>query len=102
MEAELAAETPAQKADRIKRLETNRRTTSEQVKKQPLSTGPSIVRNTRGVTIGMTRDEALASSWGKPQSINRTTSATGTIEQWVYGGQNYLYFNNGILTSYQN
>ena len=41
-------------------------------------------------------------SWGKPESINRTTNQYGVHEQWVYGGRNYLYFDNGKLTSIQN
>ena len=56
----------------------------------------------KGVNVGMTKAQALASSWGKPQSINTTTSAYGNREQWVYGGRSYLYFENGILTTVQN
>ncbi len=56
----------------------------------------------QGVTIGMSKEQALASSWGKPQKVNRTISAYGEREQWVYGGSNYLYFENGTLTSIQN
>jgi hypothetical protein len=56
----------------------------------------------QGVRIGMTSDDVLASSWGRPQSINRTTNAYGTHEQWVYGRGSYLYFDNGKLTSIQN
>ena len=55
-----------------------------------------------GVRIGMTKAQALASNWGRPNSINKTTTASGTHEQWVYGGGNYLYFENGELTSIQN
>lgn len=55
-----------------------------------------------GVYIGMSTIEVLASKWGKPQSVNRTTSSSGTREQWVYGGKNYLYFENGMLTTIQN
>lgn len=55
-----------------------------------------------GAYIGMSKDEALQSSWGRPESINRTINAAGTREQWVYGGHNYLYFDNGVLTSIQN
>jgi hypothetical protein len=55
-----------------------------------------------GASIGMSKDEAIASSWGRPESVNRTTNAYGTREQWVYGGGNYLYFENGVLTSIQN
>ena len=56
-----------------------------------------------GVRIGMSADAVLAkSSWGKPASVNRTTTAYGTREQWVYKGHNYLYFTNGVLTAIQN
>ncbi|KLU63312.1 hypothetical protein CEB3_c02920 [Peptococcaceae bacterium CEB3] len=57
---------------------------------------------TRGVRIGMTEQQVLDSMWGKPEEVNRTISQYGTDEQWVYGGNNYLYFENGILTSIQN
>lgn len=52
--------------------------------------------------IGMTKDEALKSTWGKPKDINKTTTKYGTDEQWVYNGNKYLYFENGILTTIQN
>ncbi|BCZ47613.1 hypothetical protein psyc5s11_36800 [Clostridium gelidum] len=60
------------------------------------------IRKTKGVSIGMTKSEVLASSWGKPKDINKTTTKYGTNEQWVYSGNRYLYFDNGILTSIQN
>lgn len=59
-------------------------------------------RKREGVSIGMTQQQALDSSWGRPSHINRTTTAAGMREQWVYGGGNYLYFSNGILVSIQN
>lgn len=55
-----------------------------------------------GVSVGMSEQDVRDSSWGPPASINRTTTASGTREQWVYGGRNYLYFENGRLTSIQN
>ena len=56
-----------------------------------------------GVRIGMTTEQVLKeTSWGKPRSINRTTTAYGTREQWVYSNSNYLYFTNEVLTSIQN
>lgn len=58
-------------------------------------------KKSEGVSIGMTKEEVLASSWGRPQSINTTTYSFGVHEQWVYGG-GYLYFENGILTAIQN
>lgn len=59
-------------------------------------------RRSRGVILGMSPEEVRASSWGRPKSVNTTTGAYGTHEQWVYGGQNYLYFENGRLTTIQN
>lgn len=56
----------------------------------------------QGVRIGMTPEEVIQSMWGKPEKINRTTSAHGVREQWVYGGGNYLYFSNGKLETIQN
>lgn len=52
-------------------------------------------------TIGMTTEEAENSSWGKPESINNTTTAYSVREQWVYPNFNYLYFQDGILISFQ-
>ena len=54
------------------------------------------------VFIGMTSDEVLKSKWGEPRKINRTTTAYGVREQWVYEGYKYLYFEDGILTTIQN
>lgn len=56
----------------------------------------------RGVTVGMTAEQVIGSNWGKPSSVNTTTTAYGRREQWVYGTSgNYLYFDNGTLTSIQ-
>lgn len=52
--------------------------------------------------IGMTKTEVENSTWGKPNKINKTTTAYGTREQWLYGNGRYLYFENGKLTSIQN
>lgn len=55
-----------------------------------------------GVRVGMTANEARNSNWGKPNNINRSTTSNTVREQWVYGGNSYLYFENGTLTSIQN
>lgn len=52
-------------------------------------------------TIGMTKVQAENSTWGKPIRINKTTTSYGVHEQWVYYGNRYLYFDNGLLTSIQ-
>lgn len=69
---------------------------SENEKREALSKKP-------GARIGMSAKQVREStSWGEPEKINRTTSARGTHEQWVYGGGNYLYFRNGKLVTIQN
>lgn len=54
-----------------------------------------------GVRIGMSKQQVLESSWGRPEKINTTTNVYGTREQWVYGG-GYLYFVGDTLTAIQN
>ncbi len=55
-----------------------------------------------GVRIGMSKQDVLDSMWGEPIKINNTVTRYGTHEQWVYPNNNYLYFENGKLTSIQN
>ncbi len=59
-------------------------------------------KKSRGVSIGMTTEEVLQSSWGKPKDINKTITDYGTREQWVYANYNYLYFEDGVLVTIQN
>lgn len=49
--------------------------------------------------IGMTK-EMCRLAWGEPKSINETITSGKKTEQWVYS-ENYLYFDNGILTAIQ-
>jgi hypothetical protein len=60
------------------------------------SPGPALPR----VVIGATAAE-VQTSWGPPDSINRTTTAAGVTEQWVYGGGRYVYLTNGRVTAIQ-
>jgi hypothetical protein len=50
-------------------------------------------------------DEMAKLSWGFPAKINKTITASGTNEQWVYenlfSDNEYLYFENGKLTAIQ-
>lgn len=66
------------------------------------ATAAAAWKSRGGVRVGMTAKQVLGSNWGRPESVNRTTGSYGTHEQWVYGGRNYLYFENGILRSIQN
>lgn len=52
--------------------------------------------------IGMPRSELENSKWGNPKDINKTITAYGTSEQWVYGNGNYVYLDDGIVTAIQN
>ncbi|MDP3636478.1 MAG: hypothetical protein U0989_08245 [Azonexus sp.] len=89
LEKEIASENRLQKLEYEKQLKI-------------LKHREAAERRSRGVNIGMSPEEVKASSWGRPKSINTTTGVYGTHEQWVYGGQNYLYFENGRLTTIQN
>lgn len=60
-----------------------------------------IQPGSRKVRIGMSQEEVISSMGGKPYDINRTVSSYGTHEQWCYKGGVYLYFDNGVLTSWQ-
>ncbi len=59
-------------------------------------------KKSEGVSIGMSQQDALDSSWGRPTKVNRTTTGKTVSEQWVYEGSGYLYFTDGVLTAYQN
>lgn len=56
------------------------------------------------IWIGMTKEMAQE-SWGEPVDINTTVTPLVHHEQWVYeigeSKRAYLYFEDGILTSYQ-
>ncbi|MFT5875114.1 MAG: hypothetical protein ACI8WT_004095 [Clostridium sp.] len=52
-------------------------------------------------SIGMTAEEVRASRWGNPDSVNRTTTANGTSEQWVYSINGYVYLENGVVITIQ-
>ena len=55
------------------------------------------------LVLGM-NEEQVMSTCGKPRDVNRTITARGSDEQWVYelgSDRAYLYFENGVFTSYQ-
>ena len=56
---------------------------------------PSVLK------IGMTASEVLASTWGTPKDKNKTTTANGVNEQWVYSSGKYVYLKDGIVTAIQ-
>ncbi len=69
------------------------------IKKYGFATADKILYGM--IWLGMT-DEMARLSKGSPTKINRTVGSWGVHEQWVYDNQDtYLYFENGILTSWQ-
>lgn len=56
------------------------------------------------IILGMNR-EMVRASWGEPGDINKSVGSYGVHEQWIYGDYTtdryFLYFENGILTSWQ-
>lgn len=85
--------------DELKRLVSEADALAE--KHQPRERKTTAATQKRGVVLGMSTAEVRKTSWGAPDKINSTIRASGTSEQWVYGGGNYLYFENGVLTSVQ-
>ncbi|WP_186430062.1 ankyrin repeat domain-containing protein [Clostridium sp. BSD9I1] len=65
------------------------------------SLGLSVSDEKKSPKIGMTADEILNSTWGKPKDINKTTTKYGTSEQWVYDLGKYIYLEDGIVTAIQ-
>lgn len=53
------------------------------------------------VCLNMTK-EMCVEAWGEPLYVNSTIVRGLVHEQWVYGWQTYLYFDNNILTAIQN
>jgi len=54
--------------------------------------------------IGMDSDTVYECSWGIPEHINRTKTALGTSEQWVYqrhGRMQCVYLENNVVTAIQ-
>lgn len=62
---------------------------------------PAIVEAIRNqqVIIGMTTEQTRL-ALGEPMRINRTVTATGATEQWVYRGL-YVYMDNGKVRAFQ-
>ncbi len=52
------------------------------------------------VWIGATKDAVIA-AWGSPLDINKTITANGEREQWVFRNNNYIYLSNGVVSAIQ-
>lgn len=67
---------------------------------EKLSDSTEVPEKTPEPAIGMSEIEVMASTWGYPKHINKTTTKYGKSEQWVYD-KGYIYFENGIVTAIQ-
>lgn len=103
LEATIAGEREA--IFKAKQIEDNKRNLAERLAREKAEKQAEIAdrarRKKEGVRIGMTEKEVLMSSWGRPESVNRSIYPSHIREQWVYPGFQYLYFDNGVLTSIQ-
>lgn len=75
----------------------------ELAQKKPAKVRRSTPTSLPGARIGMTPEQVInQTNWGKPSSVRRTTTKHGVSEQWIYPGQQYLYFDDGRLSAIQN
>lgn len=89
--------------ERIQRIERAKQIDEENLKKPYVEhREPECTHKENGVYIGMSKYKVINCGWGKPDKINRTTTAFSTSEQWVYKGGNYLYFEGDRLVAIQN
>ena len=98
---EVASESPEAKANRIARLEARRQNAAESVAQTPLIEHSSKQTVISAPMIGMTQQEVLKSTWGKPHSVNQFETQYAKSEQWVYGHGSYVNFTDGKVTSIQ-
>lgn len=66
------------------------------------ATWPALCRKRGDLRVGLDYEGVRKSCWGtlKPSRVNTTITAGHKHEQWVYGNS-YVYFTDGIVTSYQ-
>lgn len=90
--------------DEIERkVSENKKTQQEEERKQHLADKKR--RKKEGVSMGMTMQDVLDSSWGRPQ--HKTTYHTALGEQTIwqygeYGERGSIVFENGIISLIQN
>ena len=58
-----------------------------------------LIVDNQGVNIGANK-QSVINEWGNPNKINKTETANGIREQWVYDNA-YVYFVNGEVVTIQ-
>lgn len=99
----LATTTPEDKAKWAQEASAKKaKSDKEDHDREAIMTGEGCKKDGNAI-IGEHKSRTLKCGWGKPMTINRTSNAYGTREQWVYAGyHSYLYFEGDVLTSIQN
>lgn len=86
----------------LERLDTEKQARAEVKAKAQAKINQLI--NDHQIDVGMTSDQVIL-SWGTPERVNRADGSWGVREQWIYqntkGEVTYLYFDNGMLASWQ-
>lgn len=96
-------------ARRIIRTQTTKEHVGARRKRIEKKDWPENIKNAvaeHKIVLGMTKEQVIM-AWDEPDDINKTVTTQGTREQWVYGDWSrskpkFLYFDNGILTGWQN
>ena len=89
-------------ADEAKKGAVRKEVNARQAADSALAANKQRIRDAiaaKTLVVGMTREEAIE-SWGKPGKVNSSGGAYGSREQWIYE-RNYVYFDGGILASWQ-
>jgi len=86
------------KAERFEKLEEDNPKFARLIKKYGKATAARIMA--KEIWIGMT-SEMAQDALRRPRDINRSTYSWGVHEQWVYPHGKYLYFEDGVLASWQ-
>lgn len=84
--------------ERLEELERQQR--RDNILKKYASTGYAQLIADKKICLNMTKEMCL-DSWGYPLYTNTTIVEGLTMEQWVYGLGNYVYFENGIISAIQ-
>jgi hypothetical protein len=79
------------------KINAQRRARQTRAKGWPIAISKLVIGGK--IKTDMTREQVLM-SWGKPDQISRSDGEWATSERWVYGST-HLYFERGILKSYQ-
>jgi len=86
------------KEKEIQKIQENNPKLARLIKEYGESTAKRLIDGE--IWIGMS-DEMAREALGRTNDINRTTTSYSVREQWVYPNGKYLYFEDGVLDSWQ-